>query len=58
MAMENETGWHASIVMQHIMNGNLKSGTFPIEKALTGKEFYSQAMKRNYKITINKRKIN
>ena len=58
MAMEKWTGWHASIVMQHIMNGNLKSGTFPIEKALTGKEFYSQAMKRNYKITINKRKIN
>ncbi|MBI72550.1 MAG: hypothetical protein CMG61_03815 [Candidatus Marinimicrobia bacterium] len=58
MAMEKWTGWHASIVMQHIMNGNLNSGTFPIEKALTGKEFYSQAMKRNYKITISKRKIN
>ena len=58
MAMEKWTGWHASIVMQHIMNGNLNSGTFPIEKALTGKEFYKQAMKRNYKITINKRKIN
>ena len=52
MAMEKWTGWHASIVMQHIMNGKISSGVFPIEKALSGKDFYKQAQKRNYKIII------
>ena len=55
MAMEKWTGWHASIVMQHIMSGNIGPGTFPIEKALTGHEFYSQAMKRNYTITVEEK---
>ena len=53
MAMEKWTGWHASIVMQHIMNNKISSGAFPIEKALTGGEFYKQAKKRNYNIKIN-----
>ena len=52
MAMEKWTGWHASIVMQHIINKKISSGTFPIEKALSGKDFYEQAQKRNYKIEI------
>ena len=55
MAMEKWTGWHASIVMQHIMAGNLDFGAYPIEKALSGKEFYKQALKRNYRISINKK---
>ena len=55
MAMEKWTGWHASIVMQHIMSENIGPGTFPIEKALTGHEFYSQAMKRNYTITVEEK---
>tara|TARA_X000001036_G_scaffold404934_1_gene412555 strand:+ start:12 stop:476 length:465 start_codon:yes stop_codon:yes gene_type:complete len=53
MAMEKWTGWHASIVMQHIANGKIKEGAYPIEKALSGKDFYEQAKKRNYKIKIN-----
>jgi len=53
MAMEKWTGWHASIVMQHIMNAKISPGAFPIEKALSGKEFYKQAKKRNYNIKIN-----
>ena len=52
MAMEKWTGWHASIMMQHIANKNIEPGCFSIEKALTGQDFYKQALKRNYKITI------
>ena len=52
MAMEKWTGWHASIMMQHIANNNIGPGCFSIEKALTGHEFYKQALKRNYNITI------
>ena len=50
MAMEKWTGWHASIVMQNIMDGKIKKGAYPIEKALSGNEFYCQAVKRGYKI--------
>ena len=53
MAMEKWTGWHASIVMQHIANGKISGGAYPIEKALSGKDFYEQAKQRNYKIKIN-----
>ena len=53
MAMEKWTGWHASIVMQHIANGKIKAGAYPIEKALSGRDFYEQAKQRNYKIKIN-----
>ena len=52
MPMEKWTGWHASIMMQHIASGNIGSGAFPVENALTGHQFYEQAMKRNYKIKI------
>ena len=38
MAMEKWTGWHASIVMQKIMDGTIKKGAYPIEKALGGKD--------------------
>ena len=50
MAMEKWTGWHASIVMQKIMDGSIKTGAHPIEKALSGSEFYNEAMKRGYNI--------
>ena len=50
MAMEKWTGWHASIVMQKIMDGTINPGTHSIEKALTGQSFYSEAKKRKYKI--------
>ena len=54
MAMEKWTGWHASIVMQKIMDGSIKSGTHPIEKALSGKTFYNEAIKRGYNIKSKK----
>ena len=50
MAMEKWTGWHASIVMQKIMDGSIKKGAHPIEKAISGSEFYNEALKRGYKI--------
>jgi len=50
MAMEKWTGWHASIVMQKIMDGSIKPGAHPIEKALSGNDFYNEALKRGYKI--------
>ena len=56
MAMEKWTGWHASIVMQKIVEGAIKPGAYPIEKALSGKDFYKQAIKRGYK--IKKTKLN
>ena len=50
MAMEKWTGWHASIVMQKIMDGSIKPGAHPIEKALSGKDFYKESQKRGYNI--------
>jgi len=52
MAMEKWTGWHASIMMQHITSGNIGPGAYSVENALTGHQFYEQAMKRNYNIKI------
>jgi saccharopine dehydrogenase-like NADP-dependent oxidoreductase len=54
MAMEKWTGWHASIVMQKIMDGTIKSGAYPIEKALSGNDFYNEIIKRNYNIKFSK----
>ena len=50
MAMEKWTGWHASIVMQKILDGHIKPGAHPIEKAISGKIFYKEAIRRGYKI--------
>ena len=52
LAMEKWTGWHASIVMIEILNGNIDSGAIPIEKALSGKVFYDRALERSYNIKI------
>ena len=50
--MEKWTGWHASIVMQKMIDGTINKGAYPIEKALTGKVFYNEAIKRGYNIRI------
>ena len=55
MAMEKWTGWHASIMMQHITSGNIGPGAYSVENALTGYQFYKEAMKRNYKIQIEEK---
>ena len=57
MAMEKWTGWHASIVMQKIMDGSIKKGAHPIEKALVGKDFYNEIVKRDYNLTIKEIKV-
>ena len=55
LAMEKWTGWHASIVMIEILKGNIPNGAHPIEKAMTGKTFYEQALARSYNIKIVKK---
>ena len=52
LAMEKWTGWHASIVMIEILNGNIKNGAIPIEEALSGRVFYERALERSYEIKI------
>ena len=52
LAMEMWTGFHASMVMQHIAASKIESGAYPIEKALSGNDFYNYALSRNYKIEI------
>ena len=52
LAMEKWTGWHASIVMIEILNGNINKGALPIERALSGKTFYEQALLRSYNIKV------
>ena len=53
LAMEKWTGFHASMVMQHIMNGKISVGAHPIENAMTGSAFYDYAIQRGYDIKIN-----
>jgi len=52
LAMEKWTGWHASIVMIEILNGNISKGALPIERALSGETFYEQALLRSYNIKV------
>ncbi len=52
LAMEMWTGFHASMVMQHIAASKIESGAYPIETALSGNDFYNYALSRNYKIEI------
>ena len=52
LAMEMWTGYHASMVMQHIAASKIESGAYPIETALSGNDFYNYALSRNYKIEI------
>jgi len=53
LAMEKWTGYHASMVMQHIANEKVPLGAHPIEKALSGLDFYNYAISRGYKIDID-----
>ena len=50
--MEKWTGFHASMVMQHIMNGKVDLGAHPIEIAMRGTDFYDYAITRGYDIKI------
>ena len=52
LAMEMWTGFHASMVMQHIGASKIDLGAYPIELALSGNDFYNYAQTRDYKIEI------
>ena len=52
LAMEMWTGFHASMVMQHIVNSKVDTGAHPIEKALSGSVFHKRALERSYNIKI------
>ena len=52
LAMEMWTGFHASMVMQHIGASKIDLGAYPIELALSGNDFYNYAQTRDYKIDI------
>ena len=43
LAMEMWTGFHASMVMQHIVSSKVPSGAHPIEMALSGKDLHHYA---------------
>ena len=53
LAMEKWTGFHASMVMQHIINGKVGLGAHSIENAMTGSAFYNYAIQRGYDIKID-----
>ena len=53
LAMEMWTGFHASMVMQHIASSKVPLGAHPIEKALSGQDFHDYANTRGYNIEIN-----
>ena len=53
LAMEMWTGFHAAMVMQHIANSRVRPGAHPIEKALSGIDFYNYSKNRGYGITID-----
>ena len=50
--MEQWTGYHASMVMKHIMDGKVDLGAHPIENALSGSAFYDYAIQRGYDLKI------
>ena len=53
LAMEQWTGYHASMVMQHIIDGKVEKGAIPIEKAMSGADFYKYAKERKYSIKVS-----
>lgn len=50
-AMEQGTGWHASIVCQAIARGEIARGVIPIESAISGSRFVEEAGRRGFEIT-------
>lgn len=49
-AMEQGTGWHASIITQAIAGGGVNAGVIPIEDAMSGTEFVDRAGQRGFEI--------
>lgn len=49
-AMERSTGWHAAIVAQMIARGEVRPGVVPLELAVPGPAFVTEARKRGFRI--------
>ena len=57
MAMEKWTGWHASIVAQKILSGDVGPGAISVENSITGNAFYEEALKRGYDIKVDVKEL-
>lgn len=49
-AMEQGTGWHASILTGAIARGEVPIGVIPVEKAMSGSKFVEHASKRGFQV--------
>jgi lysine 6-dehydrogenase len=52
-AMEQGTGWHASILTHAVAKGNIPPGAIALEKAMDGSTFVSEAAKRGFDVKLN-----
>jgi saccharopine dehydrogenase-like NADP-dependent oxidoreductase len=51
-AMEQGTGWHASILAAAIAAGRVPKGVIPVEQAMTGKDFVAEAERRGFRVDL------
>jgi lysine 6-dehydrogenase len=51
-AMEQGTGWHASIITHAIARGDVPVGAVPLEKAMEGTAFVEEAAKRGFNVQL------
>lgn len=49
-AMERLTGWHAAIVLELAVRGEIPPGAIPIERALSGERFLLEAPLRGWRV--------
>ncbi len=54
-AMEQGTGWHASILTIAIAQGRVRKGVVPVEHAMSGKDFVAEAERRGFRVTVQVR---
>jgi lysine 6-dehydrogenase len=51
-AMEQGTGWHASILTHAIAKGDVDPGAVPLERAMDGTTFVREAAKRGFEVQL------
>ncbi len=51
-AMEQATGWHAAILTHAIAGGKVAPGVIPVEKAMSGADFVTQAAQRGFDVRL------
>lgn len=56
-AMEQGTGWHASILTAAIARGEIEKGVIPVEEAMSGKTFVDHAAKRGFVVAVDVREV-